>query len=77
MQITNMMGFGELRGNAKKFIDLREKNAPMVKMEAVEKELRAQNENLQRQLDELIARFGEPEKRGPGRPPKDQEQEAA
>jgi len=79
MQVTAMMGFGELRNNARKFIDLREKNAPMVKMEGIEKELRAQNENLQRQLNELIARFGgapEPEKRGPGRPRK-QEQEAA
>jgi hypothetical protein len=73
-----MMGFGELRGNARKFIDLREKNAPMVKMEAVEKELRAENERLQRQMDELVARFGgtEQPKRGPGRPRKE-EQEAA
>ena len=72
MQVANMMGFLELRGNAKKFIDLREKNAPMVKMEAVEKELRSENERLQRQMDELLARFGggdEP-KRGPGRPRK-------
>jgi hypothetical protein len=78
MQITQMMGFGELRGNARKFIDLREKNAPMVKMEAVEKELRAENERLQRQMDELVARFGgtEQPKRGPGRPRKE-EQEAA
>ncbi len=77
MQITQMMGFGELRGNARKFIDLREKNAPLVKMEAVEKELRADNERLQRQIDDLIARFGGDEKRGPGRPRKVQEQEAA
>ncbi len=79
MQITGMMGFLELRNNARKFIDLREKNAPMVKMEAVEKELRAENERLQRQMDELIARLGgaeTPPKRGPGRPPK-LEQEAA
>lgn len=73
MQVSQMMGFGELRGNARKFIDLREKNAPMVKMEAVEKELRADNERLRRQMDELIARLGEPEepaRRGPGRPRK-------
>ncbi len=79
MQVSQMMGFQELRGNARKFIDLREKNAPMVKMDAVEKELRADNERLQRQIDDLVARFGgEPEpKRGPGRPPKVREQEAA
>ena len=80
MQVSAMMGFLELRANARKFIDLREKNAPMVKMEAVEKELRAKNENLQRQLDELITRLGNPDvpaKRGPGRPPKEREQEAA
>lgn len=80
MQISAMMGFHELRGNARKFIDLREKNAPLVKMEAVEKELRSQNENLQRQLNDLIARFGEPEqteKRGPGRPRKVEQSEAA
>ncbi len=75
MQVTGMMGFLELRGNARKFIDLREKNAPMVKMEAVEKELRADNERLQRQLDDLIARLGEPEpqRKKPGPKPKLQE----
>ncbi len=75
MQISNMMGFQEMRGNARKFIDLREKNAPMVKMEETEKRLMADNERLQRQIDDLIARFGGGEteqKRGPGRPPKEQ-----
>ncbi len=74
MQISGMMGFHELRGNAKKFIDLREKNAPMVKMDAIEKELRAENERLQRQMQELIDRLGEPEpRRKPGPKPKMQE----
>ncbi len=77
MQVSQMMGFQELRGSARKFIDLREKNAPMVKMDALEKDLRAENENLKRQLQELIDRLGEPERRGPGRPRKVPEQEAA
>ncbi len=79
MQVTGMMGFLELRANARKFIDLREKNAPLVKMEETEKRLVAENERLQRQIDDLVARFsgGEQEKRGPGRPRKVPEQEAA
>ncbi len=71
-----LMGFRELKAEAVKFLELREKNAPYVKMEGIEKELRADNERLQRQLDDLIARLGPPPaetKRGPGRPRKEQE----
>lgn len=75
--LGEMMGFREMRTNAQKFLELREKNAPMVKAEEMEKRLTAENENLRRQLDELIARFNEMPKRGPGRPRKDEQEEAA
>ncbi len=65
-----LMGFHGLKLEAKKFLDLREKNAPMVKMEAIEKELRADNERLQRQLADLIERLGEPVRKKPGPKPK-------
>ena len=69
-----LMGFHKLKQEARKFLDLREKNAPMVKMESELKERDAKIDNLERQLSELIARFGEPEqRRGPGRPRKEQE----
>jgi hypothetical protein len=68
-----LMGFYKLKQEARKFIDLREKNAPLVKMEETEKRLTAENERLQRQINELIARFGDEPKRGPGRPKKEAE----
>ncbi len=77
--LGEMMGFREMRTNAQKFIELREKNAPMVKAEEIEKRLTAENENLRRQLEELAARFtaSETPKRGPGRPRKEEQEEAA
>ncbi len=69
-----MMGFHKLKQEAGKFLELREKNAPMVKMDAELKQRDDTIANLQRQLDDLIARFGEaPEqRRGPGRPRKEE-----
>ena len=71
--LGEMMGFREMRANAQKFLDLREKNAPMVKAEEMEKRLTAENENLKRQLQELSDRFNEAPRRGPGRPRKEEE----
>ena len=73
----DLMGFHMLKQEAQKFIALREKAAPLLKMEAIEKDLRAENERLQRQLNDLIERLGEPEEKPRrSRPPK-AEQEAA
>lgn len=71
---NELMGFWDLRDRAKKHLEHREKNAPMVKLEAMEEAHKAEVASLRRQLDELLARVGdEPQKRGPGRPPKVQE----
>ncbi len=66
----DMMGFWELRDRAKGHIAKREKEAPMVKLEAMEAAYKAENDSLKRQLDELRALVSEPERRGPGRPRK-------
>ena len=42
----DMMGFWELRERAKKHIEKREKEAPMLRMEAMEEKYRAENEDL-------------------------------
>ncbi len=76
---NDMMGFHTLKAEAQKFIALREKAAPLLKMEADLKERDTKIERLERQLQDLIDRLGQPEetnKRGPGRPKK-LEQEAA
>lgn len=73
----DMMGFWELRERAKGHLAKREKEAPMVKLEAIEAQYKAENDSLKRQLEELKALIGEqPVKRGPGRPPKMQEEAA-
>ena len=73
----DLMGFWELRDRARKHIALREKNAPMVKMEAIEAKYQSENAELRRQLEELKALVSDqPVKRGPGRPPKIQEEAA-
>ncbi len=72
----DIMGFWELRDRAKKHIEHREKNAPMVKLEAMEAAHKAETDSLKRQLDELRALVSEPQKRGPGRPPKVQDEAA-
>ncbi len=67
----DMMGFWELRERAKAHIAKREKEAPMVKLEAMQAAYEAENASLKRQLEELRALVSdEPAKRGPGRPPK-------
>lgn len=67
----DMMGFWELRDRAKAHIAKRDKEAPMVRLEALEEGLKAENASLKRQLEELRALVGDtPTKRGPGRPPK-------
>lgn len=68
-----LMGFWELRERAKKHLEHREKNAPMAKLEAMEEAHRKETDSLRRQLEDLQAAVGAPEKRGPGRP----KQEAA
>lgn len=74
----DLMGFWELRQRAKDHLAKREKEAPMVKLEAMQQAYEAENASLRRQLEELKALVSEqPEKRGPGRPPKPKEQEAA
>lgn len=69
------MGFWELREKARKHIELREKNAPMVRMEAIEAQHQKTVADMQRQIDDLTALVTP--KRGPGRPPKTAEAEAA
>ncbi len=72
----DMMGFWELRDKAKAHMAKREKDAPMVKMDAMEAAHKQEVASLRRQLEELAALVNEPAKRGPGRPRKD-EAEAA
>lgn len=74
----NLMGFRGFREKALKFLELREKNAPTVRLEM---ELKQRDEtigSLQRQLDDLKAAVERemPERRGPGRPRKVQPEEA-
>jgi len=72
--LGEMMGFREMRANAQKFLDLREKNAPMVKAEEMIKSRDDEISNLRRQLTELADRFtAEAPRRGPGRPRKEEE----
>lgn len=80
----DLMGFYELRDKAKKHIEHREKNAPMLRMEAIEEKHKAEVDSLKRQLADLAAmveRRGDEEpiapRRGPGRPRNPPEQEAA
>jgi predicted flap endonuclease-1-like 5' DNA nuclease len=69
----DLMGFWDFRDKARKHIELREKNAPMVRVEALEAKHTKEKADMQRQIDELKALVG---KRGPGRP-KQAEAEAA
>lgn len=78
----NLMGFRGFREKAIKFLELRDKNAPTVRLEM---ELAKRDEellSLKRQLADLTAAVERemPERRGPGRPRKNplpDEQEAA
>lgn len=69
-----MMGFWDFREKARKHIELREKNAPMVRMEAIEARHKAEVDALKQQLADLTAAVN---KRGPGRPRKEEQQEEA
>lgn len=68
-----LMGFWEYRDRARKHIEMREKNAPMLRVEAMEDKHAKEIASLTRQIEELQALAQQPEKRGPGRPPKVQE----
>lgn len=68
-----MMGFRGDREKAQQFLALREKNAPLVAVDALKEEHAKEIASLQRQIAELNERFGEPEPRKPGRPRKDLE----
>lgn len=74
---NSVMGFWDLRDRAKKHIELREKNAPALRLESALAEKDAQIAALQAQLNDLAEAV---KKRGPGRPRKeaaDEELEAA
>ncbi len=70
---ADLMGFWDLRERAKKHIEMREKQAPTVRLESELAARDATIANLQKQVDDLIASVGDTKKRGPGRPPKEQE----
>jgi hypothetical protein len=72
-----LMGYRHWKEKAKDFIEVREKEAPKKHLEAELKQRDDTIANLQRQLDELVSRLGEPEKRKPGRPPKAEVAQAA
>lgn len=71
----DLMGFWELRDRARKHIELREKNAPALRAQLMEEKHAAETADLRRQIDELKALI-DPPKRGPGRPPKVQDEAA-
>lgn len=74
---ADVMGFWEFRDRAKKHLAMREKEAPMVKIEAMEVKHKQEVDSLMRRLNELEALVGDaPKKRGPGRP-RNEEAEAA
>lgn len=52
---NDLMGFWDYRDKAKKHLELRDKNAPMIRMEAIEEKHKAEKADMQRQLDELRA----------------------
>lgn len=54
-----MMGFRELQAKAKRFLEAREKGAPLAKMESALKERDDEIANLKRQVSDLIERFSD------------------
>jgi hypothetical protein len=68
---AELMSFREYRDKAQQFLALREKNAPMVAVDALKEEHAKEIASLRRQLEEMNERFGEPEARKPGRPRKE------
>jgi hypothetical protein len=72
-----LMGYRHWKEKARAYIETREKEAPKKQLEAALKQKDDQIANLQRQLDELVERLGEPEKRKPGRPRKEELLQAA
>ncbi len=56
---NDFMGFWDLRDRAKKHLETREKNAPMVRMEAIEKAHKEEVDSLKRQLADLAAKVAE------------------
>jgi hypothetical protein len=71
-----LMGFRGDREKAQQFLALRERNAPMVAVDALKEEHAKEIASLRRQLEEMNERFGEPELRKPGRPRKQIEEAA-
>ena len=62
---------------AKAFLEAAAQNAPVERLTMENNRLTEQVALLQQQMADIIAKLGQPEKRGPGRPPKDREAEAA
>ncbi len=52
---NSVMGFWDWRDKARKHVELREKNAPMLKLEAIEEKHKTEVASLTRQLEELKA----------------------
>ncbi len=59
---NDFMGFWELREKAKKHLETREKNAPMVRVEALEAKHAEEVAALKQQIEELAALVNKPEK---------------
>lgn len=70
---SGVMGMWEWRDKARKLIDAREKDAPFVKMQAENDELKERLASMERQFADLSASV---EKRGPGRPRNPEKQAA-
>ncbi len=60
---NDFMGFWDLRDRAKKHLETREKNAPMVRMEAIEAKHKEEVDALKQQIAELAALVNKPEKK--------------
>lgn len=75
----DVMGFWEWRDRARKHLEHRKEQAPLVRMTAMEAKYEADKADSQRKIDELTALVAEltSGKRGPGRPRKDEAAEAA
>lgn len=59
----DLMGFWELREKSRKHLEKREKDAPMVRIEAMEEEHKKVVDSLQRQIEELTALIDKPAKK--------------
>lgn len=53
-----IMGFWDFRDRARKHLEVREKNAPMVKLEAIEAKHKEEVDGLKKQIEDLAALVG-------------------